>query len=193
MSSGARGAGERVLVCDDDPQIRRALRPDGLFIACLFGGETLTELRQSLAAAETELAGGIGPHVAPFADVRDLGALLQRAGFALPVTDVEKLTVRYSDPIALMRDLRAMGMTNPLVERGRAPLRRATLLRAGEIYAERFADADGRLRASFDLVWLTGWAPHASQQQPLRPGSAKTRLADALGTTEIAAGEKAKP
>ncbi|MFI5012976.1 MAG: methyltransferase domain-containing protein [Hyphomicrobiales bacterium] len=174
-------------------QIRRALRPDGLFVACLFGGETLTELRQSLASAETELAGGISPRVAPFADVRELGALLQRVGFALPVTDVEKLTVRYSDPLALMRDLRAMGMTNPLVERGRAPLNRRTLARAGEIYAERFADADGRLRASFDLVWLSGWAPHASQQQPLRPGSAKARLAQALGTTEIAAGEKAKP
>jgi SAM-dependent methyltransferase len=174
-------------------QIKRALRPDGLFIACLLGAETLTELRQSLAQAEAELAGGVSPRVAPFADARDLGALLQRAGFALPVTDVEKLTVRYGDPFALMRDLRAMGMTNPLVERGRAPLRRAMLLRASQIYAERFADPDGRLRASFDLVWLSGWAPHESQQQPLRPGSAKARLADALGVAEIKAGEKAKP
>jgi SAM-dependent methyltransferase len=174
-------------------QIKRALRPDGLFIACLFGAETLSELRQSLAQAESELAGGTSPRVAPFADARDLGALLQRAGFALPVTDVDKLIVRYGDPIALMRDLRAMGMTNPLVERGRVPLRRATLLRAAEVYAERFADPDGRLRASFDLVWLSGWAPHESQQQPLRPGSAKTRLADALGVSEIKAGEKAKP
>ena len=120
---------------------------------------------------------------------RELGALLQRAGFALPVTDVEKLTVRYDDAFALMRDLRGMGMTNPLVERARLPLRRATLLRAAQIYAERFADADGRLRASFDLVWLSGWAPHESQQRPLRPGSAKARLADALGVSERKAGE----
>jgi len=174
-------------------QVRRALRPDGLFIACLLGGETLTELRQSLAAAEIEVSGGISPRVAPFADTRELGALLQRAGFALPVTDVEKLTVRYDEPFALMRDLRAMGMTNPLVERGRKPLTRAVLLRAAAVYAERFADPDGRLRASFDLVWLSGWAPHASQQQPLRPGSAKVRLADALGAVEIGTGEKAKP
>ena len=174
-------------------QIKRALRPDGLFIACLLGGESLTELRQSLAAAEAELSAGMSPRVAPFADARELGALLQRAGFALPVTDVEKLTVRYDEAFALMRDLRAMGMTNPLVERARAPLRRATLLRAAQIYAERFADADGRLRATFDLVWLSGWAPHESQQRPLRPGSAKARLADALGVNELKAGEKAKP
>jgi SAM-dependent methyltransferase len=174
-------------------QIKRALRPDGLFIACLLGGESLTELRQSLAEAEAELSAGMSPRVAPFADARELGALLQRAGFALPVTDVEKLTVRYDDAFALMRDLRAMGMTNPLVERARLPLRRATLLRAAQIYAKRFADADGRLRASFDLVWLSGWAPHESQQQPLRPGSAKARLADALGVSERKAGEKAKP
>ena len=161
-------------------QVRRALRPDGLFIACLLGGETLTELRQSLAAAEIEVSGGISPRVAPFADTRELGALLQRAGFALPVTDVEKLTVRYDEPFALMRDLRAMGMTNPLVERGRKPLTRAVLLRAAAVYAERFADPDGRLRASFDLVWLSGWAPHASQQQPLKPGSAKASLAEAV-------------
>jgi SAM-dependent methyltransferase len=174
-------------------QIKRALRPDGLFIACLLGGESLTELRQSLAEAEVELAAGVSPRVAPFADARELGALLQRAGFALPVTDVEKLTVRYDDAFALMRDLRAMGMTNPLVERARMPLRRATLLRAAQIYAERFADPDRRLRATFDLVWLSGWAPHESQQRPLRPGSARTRLADALGVTELKTGEKAKP
>ncbi|MBV9569230.1 MAG: methyltransferase domain-containing protein [Hyphomicrobiales bacterium] len=174
-------------------QIRRGLRPDGLFIACLLGGETLTELRQSLAEAEAELSAGVSPRVAPFADARDLGALLQRAGFALPVTDVEKLTVRYANAFALMRDLRAMGMTNPLVERTRAPLRRAALLRAAQLYGERFTDPDGRLRATFDLVWLSGWAPHESQQRPLRPGSAKTRLAEALGVAEIKAGEKAKP
>ncbi len=174
-------------------QIRRALRPDGLFIGCLLGGETLGELRHAFAEAEAEIEGRASPRVAPFADARELGALLQRAGFALPVTDVEKLTVRYSDPIALMRDLRAMGMTNPLRERSRLPLRRATLRRVAEIYGERFADPDQRLRATFELVWLTGWAPHESQQQPLRPGSAKTRLAEALGVAEIRTGDKAKP
>jgi SAM-dependent methyltransferase len=174
-------------------QIRRALRADGLFIACLLGGETLTELRQVLAEAEAEVTGGAGPRVAPFADVRELGALLQRAGFALPVTDVERLTVRYSEPLSLMRDLRLMGMANPLVARSRRLLSRSLIARAADIYAERFADPDGRLRATFELVWLLGWAPHANQPKPLRPGSAKTRLADALGTVEQAAGEKAKP
>ena len=123
--------------------------------------------------------------------MRDLGALLQRAGFALPVTDVDRITVRYDSPFALMHDLRRMGATNALTERRRTPLRRATLLRMAEIYAERFADPDGRMRATFEIVWLSGWAPHESQQQPLKPGSAKTRLADALGTQEISAGEKA--
>jgi hypothetical protein len=128
--------------------------------------------------------------VAPFADVREMGALLQRAGFALPVTDVDHITVRYSTPFRLLRDLRCMGAANPLAERRRMPLRRATLMRAMEVYAERFADPDGKVRASFDIVWLSGWSPHESQQQPLRPGAAKQRLADALGTTEIGAGEK---
>jgi SAM-dependent methyltransferase len=141
-------------------QIRRALRPDGLFLAALFGGETLAELRQAMAAAEIERDGGVSPRVAPFADLRDLGALLQRAGFALPVTDVERVTVRYDSAIALMRDLRRMGATNVLVERRRVPLRRATLARMAEIYAERFADADSRLRATFEIIWLSGWAPH---------------------------------
>jgi SAM-dependent methyltransferase len=172
-------------------QIRRALRPDGLLLAVLLGGETLTELRQSFAAAEAEVAGGVSPRVAPFADLRDLGALLQRAGFALPVVDTDRLTVRYATPFDLMRDLRAMGATNALVERRRVPLKRATLQRMAEIYAERFSDPDGRLRASFDIVWLSGWAPHDSQQQPLRPGSAKARLADALKAIELPAGEKA--
>jgi SAM-dependent methyltransferase len=172
-------------------QIRRALKPDGLFLGCLLGGATLTELRQSFAAAETELEGGVSPRVAPFADVRDLGALLQRAGFALPVTDAEPVTVRYADAFGLLRDLRAMGLANALSERRRKPLRRATLLRMAQIYGERFADADGRLRATFEIVWLSGWAPHESQQKPLRPGSAKTRLADALGTAEHRLGEKA--
>jgi SAM-dependent methyltransferase len=171
-------------------QVCRALKPDGLFLAALFGGDTLTELRQSFMAAEAELDGGVAPRVAPFADVREMGALLQRAGFALPVTDVDRITVRYATPFRLLRDLRCMGAANPLVERRRVPLRRATLMRAMEVYAQRFADPDGKVRATFDIIWLSGWAPHESQQQPLRPGSAKQRLADALGTAEIAAGDR---
>jgi SAM-dependent methyltransferase len=173
-------------------QIRRALKPDGLLLAALVGGDTLTELRDAFAAAEAEIEGGVSPRVAPFADLRDLGALLQRAGFALPVTDVDRLTVRYASPFALMHDLRRMGATNALVERRRRPLKRATLARMAEIYCERFADADERIRATFEIVWLSGWAPHESQQQPLRPGSAQHRLADALGTREISAGDKVK-
>jgi len=165
-------------------QIRRALKPDGLLIAALLGGETLTELRQSFAAAEADIEGGVSPRVAPFADVRDMGALLQRAGFALPVTDVERLTVRYSSPLFLMGELRRMGATNILAERRRKPLRRATLKRVAEIYAERFSDPDGKVRATFEIVWLSGWAPHETQQKPLRPGSAQARLADALRTKE---------
>ena len=173
-------------------QIRRALRPDGLFLAALAGGDTLTELRQAFAQAEAEIEDGISPRVSPFADLRDLGALLQRAGFALPVTDVDRITVRYGSPLDLMHDLRRMGATNALTDRRRKPLKRATLMRMIEIYGELFADADGRVRATFEIVWLSGWAPHESQQQPLRPGSARQRLADALGTTEQSAGEKAK-
>jgi SAM-dependent methyltransferase len=161
-------------------QIRRALRPDGLLLAALTGGETLTELRQAFAAAEAELEGGVSPHVAPTADLRDVGALLQRAGFALPVTDVDRVVVRYDDAFALMQDLRRMGATNVLVERRRKPLRRATLLKMAQIYAERFADPDGRIRATFEIVWLSGWAPHDSQQQPLKPGSATASLAEAV-------------
>ena len=171
-------------------QIRRALKPDGLFMAALIGGDTLSELRQAFAAAESEIEGGASPRVAPFADLRELGALLQRAGFALPVTDVDRVSVRYDSVVALMHDLRRMAAANALIERRRAPLRRATLMRMAEIYAERFADPDGRLRATFEIVWLSGWVPHPSQQQPLRPGSAKARLADALGTREISAGDK---
>jgi SAM-dependent methyltransferase len=173
-------------------QIRRALKPDGLFLAALLGGDTLTELRQSFAQAESDIEGGVSPRVAPFADLRDLGALLQRAGFALPVTDTDRITVRYDSVFALMHDLRRMAATNALLARRRMPLRRATLLRMAEIYTNRFADADRRLRATFEIVWLSGWAPHPDQQQPLKPGSAKTRLADALGAREIPAGEKAK-
>lgn len=161
-------------------QIRRALKPDGLLLAALVGGDSLSELRQAFAAAESELEGGLSPRVAPFADLRDLGALMQRAGFALPVVDADRLTVRYENAFALMRDLRRMGATNILRERRRTPLKRATLMRMAEIYAQRFADADGRLRATFEIVWLSGWAPHESQQRPLRPGSARQRLADAL-------------
>lgn len=169
-------------------QIRRALKPDGLFLGCLLGGSTLTELRAAFTEAEAELEGGASPRVAPFADVRDLGALLQRAGFALPVADVEPVTVRYRDPFGLLGDLRAMGLANALHDRRRTPLRRATLMRAMAVYAARFADPDGRVRATFDLAWLSGWAPHKSQQKPLRPGSAKVRLADALGVPEHRAG-----
>ena len=171
-------------------QIRRALKPDGLLLAALVGGDTLSELREAFAAAEAEIEGGVSPRVAPFADLRDLGALLQRAGFALPVTDVDRLSVRYASPFALMHDLRRMGATNALVERRRRPLKRATLALMVEIYRDRFADTDGRIRATFEIVWLSGWAPHESQQKPLRPGSAQARLADALGTREIGTGEK---
>src|SRR5271169_6429202 len=172
-------------------QIRRALKPDGLFLAALLGGETLTELRQSFAAAESEVEDGASPRVAPFADLRELGALLQRAGFALPVTDADRVTVRYDAAFALMHDLRRMGATSALAERRRSPLRRATLMRTAEIYAERFSDDDGRVRATFEILWLSGWVPHSSQQQPLKPGSAKARLAEALGAHEISTGEKA--
>jgi SAM-dependent methyltransferase len=172
-------------------QIRRALKADGLLMAAMIGGDSLNELRDAFAEAESEVEGGISPRVAPFADVRDLGSLLQRAGFALPVVDADRLTVRYDSPMALMHDLRAMGASNVLSERRRSPLKRATLQKMLEIYARRFADADGRLRATFEVVWLTGWAPHESQQKPLKPGSARSRLADALGTWEISTGDKA--
>ena len=161
-------------------QIRRALRPDGLLLAAMIGGDTLTELRQSFAAAEAECEGGVSPRVVPFADLRDVGGLLQRAGFALPVTDVDRVVVRYADAFALMADLRRMGATNVLMERRRTPTRRATMLRMAQIYAGRFADADGRLRATFDVIWLSGWAPHESQPKPLKPGSATASLEDAV-------------
>jgi SAM-dependent methyltransferase len=161
-------------------QVRRALRPDGLLLAAMIGGDTLTELRQSFAAAEAECEGGVSPRVAPFADLRDVGGLLQRAGFALPVTDLDRVVVRYGNAFALMQDLRRMGATNGLVERRRTLTRRATLLRMAEIYAERFADPDGRIRATFDIIWMSGWAPHESQQKPLKPGSAKASLEAAV-------------
>ena len=172
-------------------QIKRALKADGLLLAAMIGGDSLSELREAFAEAESEIEGGISPRVSSFADIRDLGALLQRAGFALPVIDSDRVTVRYDNPLALMHDLRAMGATNILTERRRTPLKRATLQKMLEIYARRFADADGRLRATFEIVWLTGWAPHENQQKPLKPGSASRLLADALGAREISTGEKA--
>ncbi len=174
-------------------QAKRLLKPDGLLLAALIGGDTLTELRESLAAAELELEGGVSPRVSPFVEVRTLGGLLQRAGFALPVADTDRIIVRYATALELMRDLRRMGATNILIERSRKPLRRRTLLRAVEIYGERFTDQDGRVRATFEILWMSGWAPHESQQKPLKPGSAKARLADALRAIEIPAGEKTGP
>ena len=161
-------------------QIRRALKPDGLFLAAIPGAGTLQELREVLLAAEAEMTGGASPRVIPFADVRDVGSLMQRAGFTLPVIDAENYTVRYDSLFPLMRDLRAMGMSNPLAARGRMPLTRAFFLRAAEIYA----DPDGRIRATFSIIYVSGWAPHESQQKPLQPGSAKARLADALKVDE---------
>jgi SAM-dependent methyltransferase len=161
-------------------QIRRALRPDGLLLAAMIGGDTLTELRQAFAMAEAECEGGVSPRVAPFADLRDVGALLQRAGFALPVTDVDSLVVRYDTALALMSDLRHMGATNVMTERRRTPTRTATMLRMSEVYAQRFSDPDGRIRATFDIIWLSGWAPHESQPKPLRPGSARASLEEAV-------------
>jgi SAM-dependent methyltransferase len=171
-------------------QIRRALKPDGLLLASVLGGLTLHELRQAFVAAESETAGGASPRVAPFADVRDFGGLLQRAGFALPVADADIVEVAYPDALALMHDVQAMGMSNALHERRRAFLRRDTLFRAAEIYAERFARPDGRVIATFEIITLTGWAPHPEQQQPLKPGSAEVRLAEILGDPDRPAGRR---
>jgi SAM-dependent methyltransferase len=164
-------------------QIRRLLKPDGLFLGALFGGGTLAELREAFAHAETLTRGGVSPRVAPFADVRDVGGLLQRGGFTLPVADVERLTVRYGDFFSLARDLRAHGLTNVMSERSRQFLRRDTLATLLAYFGEHHSE-NGKLRAQFETLYLTGWAPHQSQQQPLKPGSAKTRLAEALGTPE---------
>lgn len=172
-------------------QARRALRPDGLFLGAMIGGESLHELRACLAEAELEISGGLSPRVAPFAEIRDLGSLLQRAGFALPVTDTDRITVRYGSLTDLARDLRAMAATNILNDRRTLCPPRMLFPMAAQIYAEKFSDPDGRLRVTFDIIWLSGWAPHASQQQPLKPGSAQTSLAEALGTTEIGVQSKA--
>lgn len=161
-------------------QIRQALKPDGLFIGAFFGGQTLHELKASLMQAETEIEGGVSPRIAPFADIRDIGALLQRAGFALPVIDLDRVTVSYDNLIKLMADLRGMGQSNSLIQRRKKPLRRSLLTRASEIYLSEFGQEDGRLPATFEIIFATGWAPHSSQQQALRPGSAKVSLADAL-------------
>lgn len=161
-------------------QINRALKPDGLFLGALLGGETLKELREAWILAEDEVLGGASPRVAPFADVRDLGGLLQRAGFALPVADNDIVEVTYASPLGLMQELKAMAASNPLVERRRAPVTRRLLLRAAEIYQDRFGLPNGRVPATFEIVTLTGWVPHESQQKPLQPGSAKVSLADVL-------------
>ncbi len=172
-------------------QMCRALKPDGLMLAALFGGQTLHELRTSLAEAEVECEGGLSPRVAPMAEIRDLGGLLQRAGFAMPVADAERLTVTYATPLHLMRELRAMGETNILTARRRESMRRATLTRACDIYSQHFGTPDGRVRATFEIVFLTGWSPGPDQPKALRPGSATARLADALGTDETGTGENA--
>lgn len=171
-------------------QIRRALKPDGLFLGALFGGATLSELRWALTQAEAEVTGGASARISPFADAYDGAALLQRAGFALPVSDLDRVTVRYADPFGLIADLRAMGETGALAERPR-PLTRAVRGRMAELYVERFGEADGRVPATFDIIHLTGWAPHPDQPKPLRPGSAKARLADALGVKQQGAGDPA--
>ena len=165
-------------------QARRALVPDGLMLAVLFGGSSLHELRTALAQAEADVTGGLAPRVLPMAEIRDLGSLLQRAGFALPVADRMPLDLRYPDATALMHDLRAMGETNAMTARPRGMLRRAVLDRACEIYARDFAHPEGGVRASAEMIFLAGWAPDESQQKPLRPGSAAARLADVLGTQE---------
>ncbi len=174
-------------------QLRRALKPDGLLLASMLGGETLFELRQCLMEAELAVEGGISPRISPFAEVRDMGNLLTRAGFALPVADSDTITVTYDNALALMRDLRGMGEANAIAERRKSLSRRATLLEAAALYERKFAAPDGRISATFQVIYLSGWAPHPSQQKPLKPGSAAQRLADALGTDERPAGDKATP
>lgn len=174
-------------------QLRRIVKPDGLFVGALLGGATLGELRASMIEAELAEEGGASPRVSPTASLADAAALLQRAGFAMPVADADTIAVTYPDALALMRDLRAMGETNALAARRRTTLRRGTLARAATIYGERFGLADGRIRATFEILFLTGWAPDVSQPKPLRPGSATHRLATALGTVEISAGDRAAP
>lgn len=173
-------------------QVRQVLKPDGLFLGCLAGAGTLGELRTALIAAETEITGGAAPRVSPLPGLQDMAGLLQRAGLALPVADVDHLTVRYDNLFALLRDVKGAGESAAFAAPGR-PLRRDVLARAAAIYAERFSDPDGRVRASVEVIWLSGWAPHDSQPKPKRPGSARVRLADALGAGERSAGEPAAP
>ncbi len=165
-------------------QLRQALKPDGLFLACMIGGNSLHELRQAWLAAETALLSGASPRVAPFADITDLGGLLQRAGFSLPVSDSDRVTLTYADPLSAMREVKALGWSNALAARARAPVSRRLLLAAAEAYSDLFGQADGRVPLSLELIYLTAWTPHDSQPKPLKPGSARTRLADALGTSE---------
>ena len=174
-------------------QVRQALKPDGLFLAAMLGGETLHELRQSMTQAELNLTGGISPRIAPFADKPQMGDLLQRAGFALPVVDSEIITVTYDTVFKLFHDLRGMGEGNIIAARNKKFSSKSLFLETAKIYQEKFSEPDGRIRASFEIIFLLGWAPHASQQKPLRPGSAKSRLADALSTEEIKTGDKATP
>jgi SAM-dependent methyltransferase len=174
-------------------QVRRALKPDGLFLTAMLGGETLYELRRTLMEAEIAVTGGASPRVSPMADLRDAAGLLQRAGFALPVADRDTLTVAYTDMLALLRELNRMGEGNAVRLRAAGPLRRAVIAEAAELYQKRHAIAGGRVRASFEILYLSGWAPAATQQQPLRPGEARHRLADALGATERSAGDLAAP
>lgn len=165
-------------------QMRRALKPDGLLLACLFAGDTLTELRQSWLAAEAAVSGGVSPRVSPMIDVRELGGLLQRAGLALPVADLDRTMVRYADAVSLIHEIRELGLSNILLGRSRTPVSRRLMGAAINHYQRNFSDPDGRVRATVDVAWITGWAPHESQQQPLKPGSAKARLADALKVEE---------
>lgn len=174
-------------------QMRRVLKPDGMLLAAMAGGDTLTELRESLLSAEAEVEGGASPRTSPFADIRDAGALLQRAGFALPVVDTDTITVTYPDALALMRDLRAMGETNAVARRRKNFTRRETLMAAAAGYQARYGDAEGRIPATFQILFLTGWGPDDSQQKPLAPGSATARLADALDAEEQKTGETVKP
>lgn len=174
-------------------QIRQALKPDGLFLGALLGNESLKELRQCLMEAELAVTGGASPRVSPFADAHDIGALMQRAGFALPVVDSDKITVQYSSPLKLMQDLRGMGASNATHNRLRKPTRRSVIMKAVQLYHEKFADKDGTVPATFHVIYVIGWAPHESQQKPLQPGSAKNKLAEALKVVEVSADEKARP
>lgn len=172
-------------------QINRALKPDGFFAGALFGGATLTELRQAMMAAESEIRGGVSPRISPFADTIDMAGLMARAGFAMPVSDVDRVTARYGNSFVLMRDLRKMGETSALKDRPRTPVTQSFFVRTAEIYSEKFADEDGKVPARFEIIHAAGWAPHPGQPRPRRPGSAKVRLADALGVSENSAGERA--